>query len=359
MSDHYSNVELVEMVRLYAVSNNSVSRAVHMFAEMFPNRPRPSYRVVLSATQNLRDHGQFNVPTHARGRGSVGLTVELQEEILDFFEREPRASTREAGRRFNVHHTTVWRLLKREQLHPFHFRRVQDLHPQDSVARVQFCNWLLQHQETNILWSDESLFTRVGVYNAHNEHWWAHREHNPHVIKRDSFQVRFSLNVWAGIVGENLLGPYFIEGALTSTTYLELLQHVVGEMLEDVPLAFLRNLHYQHDGAPPHYGRQVRDYLFEVFGSRWIGRGSPEIPWPPRSSDLTPLDFYLWGDIKRLVYDEEINNVTQLRQKIVQAFEKVKSNVYVLRRLNHNLVRRAHLCIEAGGGHFEHLLRVT
>uniref|UniRef100_A0A2H1V4P8 SFRICE_034143 n=1 Tax=Spodoptera frugiperda TaxID=7108 RepID=A0A2H1V4P8_SPOFR len=28
------------------------------------------------------------------------------------------------------------------------------------------------------------------------------------------------------------------------------------------------------------------------------------IPWPARSPDLTPMDFYLWGHMKSLVYNE-------------------------------------------------------
>ena len=33
----------------------------------------------------------------------------------------------------------------------------------------------------------------------------------------------------------------------------------------------------------------------------WIGKGGP-VAWPPRSPDLTLLDFFLWGHIKSLVY---------------------------------------------------------
>jgi len=43
-----------------------------------------------------------------------------------------------------------------------------------------------------------------------------------------------------------------------------------------------------------HYTRHVREYLKECFPNRWLGRGGP-VAWPPRSPDLTPLDYYLWG----------------------------------------------------------------
>ena len=31
-------------------------------------------------------------------------------------------------------------------------------------------------------------------------------------------------------------------------------------------------------------------YLNECFPNRWLGRGGP-VAWPPRSPDLTPLDY--------------------------------------------------------------------
>ncbi|KAG8296099.1 hypothetical protein J6590_065086 [Homalodisca vitripennis] len=43
--------------------------------------------------------------------------------------------------------------------------------------------------------------------------------------------------------------------------------------------------------CPPHWGKIVRDYLNDTFPGRWIGRDGP-IPWPPRSPDITPLDFF-------------------------------------------------------------------
>ena len=53
-------------------------------------------------------------------------------------------------------------------------------------------------------------------------------------------------------------------------------------------------MYFQHDGVPPHYTRHVREYLNEYFPNRRLGRGGP-VAWPPRSPDLTPLDYYLGG----------------------------------------------------------------
>ena len=62
------------------------------------------------------------------------------------------------------------------------------------------------------------------------------------------------------------------------------------KQLEDVPLATRIAMYFQHDGATSHYARHVMQHLNDTFPNRWIGRGST-IKWPPRSPDLTPLDF--------------------------------------------------------------------
>lgn len=56
-------------------------------------------------------------------------------------------------------------------------------------------------------------------------------------------------------------------------------------------------MYFQQDGAPAHYKDFVRVALNNKFEQRWIGRGGP-IAWPPRSPDLTPCDFFLWGYVK-------------------------------------------------------------
>ena len=58
---------------------------------------------------------------------------------------------------------------------------------------------------------------------------------------------------------------------------------------------------FQQDGATSHTARFTIDLLKGKFGERVISRNGP-VEWPPRSCDLTPLDFFLWGHIKSLVY---------------------------------------------------------
>ena len=60
----------------------------------------------------------------------------------------------------------------------------------------------------------------------------------------------------------------------------------------------------------------VRDYLNECFPQQWIGGDGPTA-WPPRSPDLTSLDFFFWGYIKDIVYRTPVVDLENLRGIIV------------------------------------------
>lgn len=125
-------------------------------------------------------------------------------------------------------------------------------------------------------------------------------------------------------------------------------------MLEDVPLAYRINEWYQHDGAPVHFTREVREILDNQYPQRWIGRGGPH-HWPARSPDLNPLDFFLWGHLKSNVYRLPIDTEADLRARIQDALGSVTTEM-ITNATTRSLLRRAQLCLQMNGGHFEHLL---
>jgi hypothetical protein len=106
-----------------------------------------------------------------------------------------------------------------------------------------------------------------------------------------------------------------MEKTITGIVYLDMLkQFLIPQLYEDDQEG---RIHFQQDGAPPHYVEEVREYLNTRFPGRWIGRSAP-IAWPPRSPDLTPLDIFLWGFIKDRVFVAPLPaaNVAQLRMRI-------------------------------------------
>lgn len=77
------------------------------------------------------------------------------------------------------------------------------------------------------------------------------------------------------------------------------------------------------------------------------------IAWPARSPDLTPLDFFLWGRIKDLVYATAPITQEDMRQRIIDACASI--NVEELYNVQASLIRKFQWCLDENGGHFEHL----
>ncbi|CAH1957620.1 unnamed protein product [Acanthoscelides obtectus] len=281
------------------------------------------------------------------------------EEVLQRVAYEPSSSTRYITEDMNTSIASVWRVLHEQQLYPYHFQKVQGLSAADYHRRVQFCLWLL-HQiaaQPNflryVLWTDEASFTRDGIFNSRNGHVWD--KENPCAIFPRKHQQPSSVNVWAGIVDDYLIWPYLLPERLTGPIYRRFLGEVLPELLENVPLNVRQQMWFQHDGAPAHFAVQVRAYLAQRFGHRWIARGGA-VSWPPRSPDLSSLDFFLWGHVKSLVYETPVETEQDLIGRITAAFEITQNEYQMFSQVRRNHVRRLNRCIHVGGRHFEQLL---
>jgi hypothetical protein len=86
--------------------------------------------------------------------------------------------------------------------------------------------------------TNECCLTRDGIQNFHNTPHWA--DVNPHVIHQSRFQHRFSINVWADIIGTHLIGPFVYPARLTGENYLNFLNVDLLGLLEEIPLEIRR-----------------------------------------------------------------------------------------------------------------------
>ena len=163
------------------------------------------------------------------------------------------------------------------------------------------------------------------------------------------------MNVWCAVLGNKLIGPFVFDNYLTGDAYQVFLRNELPGMLEDIPLMIRNQMYFQHDVAPPHYTRHVRDYLNESFPNRWLGHGGP-VTWPTRSPDLTPLDYYLWSHMKTLVYESKVESRAALRDRVLTSAEHIRNRPNNIGSAKQSLLMRAENCIAAGGGHFEQLL---
>lgn len=353
---NYTNEEYCDMHFMYGAALGNSSEARRLYAERFPQRQLPSIKTFTAIHNRLREFGTFQINRADTGRDKSIRSVEFEEDVLNKFEENPRTSTRVVASEMNTSNATVWRVLHDEKLYPFHLQKVHSLEPRDYPRRVACSRWFLHKLADDpdflkkVMFTDESSFNRDGIFNSRNSHVWA--EENPHKIIQKGNQNRFSINVWAGVFGDHVIGPYILPNRLNSPTYLVFLRDILPELMEEVPLEERIGMWFQHDGAPAHFGNIIREYLDLTFGECWIGRGGPTL-WPPRSPDLTPLDFYVWGRMKELVYSSPVENEIELVGRIVEAgaiIQEENANIW------QSMENRLHVCNRLGGRHFEQFL---
>ena len=102
-----------------------------------------------------------------------------------------------------------------------------------------------------------------------------------------------------------------------------------------------------HDGAPAHFSHLARQQLTATLGDRWMGHLGP-VPWPASSLDLSPLDFFLWGHLKTLVYATPVDHVDDLPPRIVDGCNTIRTTPGLLARVRQSMLRRCQLCLQGG-----------
>lgn len=126
---------------------------------------------------------------------------------------------------------------------------IHALNEDDPDRRVEFCEWYLAKCAGfphKIVWSDEATFKLNGTINRHNCTYWA--PVNPHVTLKHHFNLP-GVTVWCGISALGIIGPFFINGAVTDESYLNLLQEFVGPQIPEMS-GDDGEIYFQQDGGP-------------------------------------------------------------------------------------------------------------
>lgn len=348
--------EKVDMLLIYGECHKNSRRAAMLYRERYPERYVPDHKAFGRLERILRQNRDAFSSRKGKPIRKTVCDDHTVAVVVQYFEQNPRHSIRQACRVLDLKITSVQRILKANGFHDFKLHNLEYLTERHKELRINFITEVMLHMEItdrrlfhHILWTDESRFVSNGKPNRRNEHYWA--TENPHVVNEIQNQGHFGINVWCGMIGRHLVGPFFYEDILDGRRYLRFLQEDLPDLLEDVPLQLRASIWLQHDGAPPHRARDVKQYLDNTYGERWIGINGPT-HWPSKSPDLTPLDFFLWGTLKNIVYKTPSLNTEHLKEKIRTACQSINRNT--LRKTTERKVRQnLEKCLELEGGHIE------
>lgn len=351
---NFERNELIDMIFIMGSGEQNCLLTQRIYAQRYPNRRQPSVRSLENLKERFVRTGNVNYEKCERTKRT---SDEDQLNVLLSVVAEPSTSSTVISRQVDVPRSTVSKILKKNKFHDYHISFHQQLLGPDLRIRRTFCEWGLEmeratpHFFQQILFTDESTFTQCGSPNRHNYHHYA--TENPKIVRQVDRQWQWTVNVWGGIVGDFVIGPHFFNGHLNGAQYLYFLQNHLPQLLQNIPPILMENMWFQHDGAPPHFALPVREFLNQEFEDRWIGRGGP-ISWPPRSPDLTEMDFFFWGHIKQIVYQSPATTAEDMRQRIIEAFGTI--SIESLRAVHRSFLARLQMCVEQNGGHIEHLL---
>ena len=100
-----------------------------------------------------------------------------------------------------------------------------------------------------------------------------------------------------------------------------------GFLLPKVQDIGVSDLWFQQDGATCHTAGETIDLLKKNFHEQIISRNGP-VNWPPRSCDLTLLDYFLWGYVKSLVYFDKLKSIDALEANITRVINRIPADMF-------------------------------
>ncbi|GFW22249.1 transposable element Tc3 transposase [Trichonephila clavipes] len=191
------------------------------------------------------------------------------------------------------------------------------IHQNDHQARRRFVEWaqneiaVVPDFHKRILFSDEAHFWLNGYVNKQNCRIWS--EVNPQVYVETPLHPE-KLTVWCALwAGESFFKND--EGHNVTVNGDRYRAMITNFFIPELNNHDVQELWFQQDGATCHTARDTIDLLKDTLGDRLISRFGP-VSWPPRSCDLTPLDYFLRGYVKSLVYADKPQTLDHLEDNI-------------------------------------------
>ncbi|GFW98938.1 uncharacterized protein TNCV_4655651 [Trichonephila clavipes] len=169
---------------------------------------------------------------------------------------------------------------------------------------------------------DHALLVEWHV-NKQNCRIWS--EANPQVYVETPLHPE-KLTVWCALWAGGIIGPYFFkndEGHNVTVNGDRYRAMITNFFISELNNHDVQELWFQQDGATCHTARATIDLLKDTFGDRLISRFGP-VNWPPRSCDLTPLDYFLWVYLKSLVYADTPQTLDHLEDNIRRAIADIR-----------------------------------
>ena len=349
----FSNEELCFIVRKFGEGITAVQIRRAFRNEYHPKSPSkvPQISAFTRVLKRLHQNGSSLTRT-PKGRPPTDLN-QIQN-VKQFFEENPEAHIREASETLQLSTGTIWNILRKKlKWKSYRIHKVQCLSPSNKESRLNACQFWLNFSEEwfeRVIWTDEKWFVLKQAPNCHNDRYWAPA--NRHELVECKKAHGEKVMAWVGIVDGRCLPVVWFNGSVNGEVYLtKVLKETVWETVKHV--ATRRQYWFQQDGASCHVTAECLEFLRDKFGDNVISRNTAH-HWPPYSPDLSPLDFSFWNQAMQHVRKQQPHTLQHLKRQVELFASEVAEQQ--LRSMARHVRKRAALCVQEKGSHFEHLL---
>ncbi|GFY02451.1 transposable element Tc3 transposase [Trichonephila clavipes] len=189
--------------------------------------------------------------------------------------------------------------------------------------------------------------------NKQNCRIWS--EANPQVYVETPLHPE-KLTVWCTLWAGGIIGPYFFkndEGHNVTVNGDRYRAMITNFFIPELNNNDVQELWFQQDGATCHTARATIDLLKDTFGDRLISRFGP-VSWPPRSCGLTPLDYFLCGYVKSLVYADKPQTLDHLEENLRRVIADIRPQM--LEKVIENWTSRLDYIRASRGSHMPEII---
>lgn len=311
----------------------------------FKSKTSPDRKSIMNIIKTFEKTGSV-IPTRSKNKEPSQKRKEAKKQLETMISDFPQLSIRKASSAIGVSSTMIYTVLHDDlHLKPYKYHDWHKLEPHDYSKRVEFASWFLKLAPVTknfLICSDEAYFYLTLPLNKQNNRIWAFEQpiEGIEVPLQDE-----KVLVWCAISAEKIYGPYFFESYVNQQNYLEMLKNFFWP--KHLRTEEYKKYYFQQDGATSHTANSVQNWLSNKFSKKFIDKHQ----WPPRSPDLNPCDFFLWGYLKAKVYNPLPKTLDDLKENIKREINLISKET--LKNIFINFEKRCDLIISASGGHIE------
>lgn len=357
--ERYTKEQRVFIVEQYFKNNEGLAATVRNFRTKYGRNSDLTSSTVKRLIKKFRETGSISDLRHS-GRPSTSRSTQNIEAVRESVAESPGTSIRHRGQELDISRSSLQRIVTKDlHLHAYKVQLAQELKPTDHAQRREFVEWIMEQQQVDadfsnkIIFSDEAHFHLDGFVNRQNCRIWG--SENPRVIVEKQMHPQ-RVTVWCGFWAGGIIGPFFFENAadqaitVNGARYRDMIIQFFVPKLQDMDVD---DMWFQQDGATCHTARETIQLLHESFPGRVISRFGDQ-NWPPRSCDLTPLDFFLWGFLKSKVYANKPTTTHALKEEIERCINEIQP--HLCKTVMENFDKRVRMCQQSRGGHLPDML---